>query len=107
VTAKKKSYARRKGHQYERDVASMYRETGYSTAQTARSESGGMQEGTDILGLPWPVECKRRSSFSVREAARIIKETGGIVHVQLDRLPPVVVLSEEDWFLTVRTKLLD
>jgi hypothetical protein len=61
--------ARRKGLDAERAVARYLREKGFPEAFTARSASGGMQEGPDILGVPGvSLEVKSRKALDIGAA---------------------------------------
>ena len=57
--------SRRRGHQFERDVAEWLRSKGVR-AHTARELSGGMQLGSDLItDLPTTIECKNAAKWDV------------------------------------------
>lgn len=57
---------RRRGHDYEREVAAYLRSVGLD-AVTTRSLAGGRQEGRDVAcsALPVALEAKRAASYSL------------------------------------------
>ena len=57
--------SRRRGHQYERDVAAWLRSKGVR-AISSREVNGGRQEGSDLItDLPTTVECKNVAKWDV------------------------------------------
>lgn len=57
--------SRRRGHTYERDLATWLRQRGWE-AVTARSLSGGTQAGSDLItNLPVCVEAKNHSALNL------------------------------------------
>ena len=57
--------SRRRGHQYERDVAEWLRSKGVR-AITSRNDNGGRQEGSDLItDLPVCVELKNHAKWDV------------------------------------------
>jgi hypothetical protein len=81
------SYSRAKGHAAEVAVARYLQAHGYPLACTARSESGGMQYGEDILGIPGvSLEVKNRRDIQLASSLRQAAIQGGP-----DKIPVVII----------------
>lgn len=65
------AYARDKGKAAEQAVARYLRSQGFPLVRTARSVSGGYQEGADIVGLPGvALEIKNRRDIQIGASLR-------------------------------------
>jgi hypothetical protein len=95
------AYARAKGRDAEQAVARYLQSAGYPLACTARSSSGGMQFGEDILGVPGiSIEVKNRSSLDLPRSLRQAAIQGGPDKIPVVIIKPVGVGLESvgDWF---------
>lgn len=95
------AYARAKGRDAEQAVARYLQAAGYPLACTARSSSGGMQFGEDILGVPGiSIEVKNRSSLDLPRSLRQAAIQGGPDKIPVVIIKPVGVGLESvgDWF---------
>ena len=106
--------SRRKGHQYERDIAAWYRERGFDARRGQQSRSGSDEADVVISGFQpgllsrfW-IECGRRKQGcwvldkmdQAREASfegDVVKTNDAIVHARADRGVDVVVVTLEHW----------
>jgi len=95
--------SRRKGHQFERDVANMLREVmpGADIKRGLQSRGGGAEE-MDVECPYFAVECKKGPMPNPRAALRQATNDAkpGKVPIGVigdDRKPPFVVLSLEDF----------
>lgn len=80
--------ARRKGLDAERAVSRYLRAEGFPKAFTARSASGGMQEGPDILGVPGiSLEVKSRRALDI--GASLLQASGQAEYLSL----PVLIVK--------------
>lgn len=63
---------RRKGHDWEREVADIFRRAGFMGARRGLSQArGGGKEEADVVGVPgWHIECKCGSTVSLAQAMR-------------------------------------
>ncbi len=99
--------SRTKGAVEERRVAALY--TSILGTKVQRELSQYQESsGRDLKGCePWCVQCKHGKRVQVREAyyeaasAVDKKYTIPIAHIHDHGLPPLVVLSEEDWMTIV------
>ena len=94
-------YARDKGRIAEHAVARYLVEHGYPLACTARSASGGMQYGEDILGVPGvSIEVKNRTNLDIPAALRQAAISGGPDKIAVVIAKPIGVGLESvgDWF---------
>jgi hypothetical protein len=95
------AYARAKGHVAEQAVARYLQEQGYPLACTARSASGGMQFGEDILGVPGvSLEVKNRRDVQLGSSLRQAAIQGGPEKIAVVIIKPVGVGLESvgDWW---------
>jgi hypothetical protein len=95
------AYARAKGQAAEQAVARYLQSAGYPLACTARAESGGMQFGEDILGVPGvSIEVKNRRDLQLGAALRQAAISGGPEKVAVVIVKPVGVGLESvgDWW---------
>lgn len=95
------SYARAKGIAAEQAVARYLQDQGYPLACTARSSSGGMQFGEDILGVPGvSLEVKNRRDIQLGASLRQAAIQGGPEKIAVVIIKPVGVGLESvgDWW---------
>lgn len=108
-----KSFARNKGHSFERRVAQTFRNKGWVTCLTSRLESKHMDyKGVDLMYThPFYVQCKavERSSMGPHDILANMPIEKDIIRVlfhKRNRKGTVVSLSEEDfWKLLELTNL--
>lgn len=95
--------SRRKGHQYERDVANLYRKAGYPEARR-KLDQYQVSGGIDLENVgPFAVQCKVGKSIqwtkALDEAIQSAKETDyPVAHIKVDNKGKYVLLTEDDWF---------
>lgn len=97
--------SRRKGAEYERKVAGMFREHGYMDARRGQQYCG-LTGAADVVGVPaLYIECKRREAFNLHDAIeKAIAESKAagrgefpvVVH-QKDRSRTLVTMAFDDW----------
>jgi hypothetical protein len=95
------AYARAKGQAAEQAVARYLQSQGYPLACTARSSSGGMQFGEDILGVPGvSLEVKNRRDVQLGSSLRQAAIQGGPEKIAVVIIKPVGVGLESvgDWW---------
>lgn len=95
------AYARAKGKDAEQAVARYLQEQGYPLACTARSQSGGMQFGEDILGVPGvSLEVKNRRELDLGPALMQAALAGGPEKIAVVIIKPygVGLDSVGDWW---------
>lgn len=96
--------SRTKGHNYERDVAKLYRETGFAKAQRQLEYQEGLGVDLEHTG-PFDVQCKvgKRppTPWVALEEIPENKPRVPVAHLKKDRQKPVVCLYEEDWMQIV------
>lgn len=98
---------RRKGHDWERKVAAMFREA-LADAGVKRgwqSRSGG--DAPDVDGTPFWVECKRGKKPNIRAALAQAYEAGGSLHGCGDPRPKIAVVKDDGLPATVTMHLDD
>lgn len=101
----KRINSRRKGHQYERDVANLYRGAGFSAKRGLQSRGGGEEVADVVLEeVDWFIECKntvRMSKTLSRALERADKEGHGapsVVHIKMPgKQKNKVVVDEGLW----------
>ena len=108
--------SRNKGHDYERDIATFYRELGFKDVKrTLQSRAG--YEGSDVQGTPWWVECKHHAKVGkvarwwVKALEDTHQECGAgaepskpiVLHVKKTNGPEFVVISKDHWEQLVRS----
>lgn len=99
--------ARRKGHQYERDVANKYKAAGCPDARRGYQAFKGEIE-PDVAGIPgWWISCKCYGKGSggfnglMTQWRQLLTEKGAgipLLHVKQTNGPELVVLTAEEWF---------
>lgn len=94
---------RRKGANYELEVAAGYRKAGYPKARRKLSQYQET-DGQDLENVgPFSVQCKCGKSISwvkaYREAEASAKENDYVIaHIKVDHQGRFVLMSEDDWF---------
>jgi hypothetical protein len=96
---------RRKGHNYEREIARVFREI-YPGARRGLQYRDG-SEAADVEGTPFHIECKRGKAISVFAALKQAEAAASrgmvpIVVAKRDRERDVVMLSLEDFLELIR-----
>jgi len=95
--------SRRKGHNFEREIANRFKPI-YPNAQRLLEYQQG--EGKDIQGVPWRIQCKCRTNPNVWEALKEAEESVGIgfpvavvKRTQIKGRPvkTVAVMDFDDW----------
>lgn len=110
----KRINSRRKGHQYERDVANLYRGAGFTAKRGLQSRGGGEEVADVVLEeVDWFIECKNtvRMSTALNTALKRAEvESHGVPSVVHIKMPGKnknqVVISEELWLILVARHLL-
>lgn len=94
------SYARQKGHSFERSVAQQFREAGFTRAKTSRQTSRLADDcKIDITGvLPYAPQCKNMQGFaSANEVGRIDVETyAAEIEQDATKLCPLVITKAKN-----------
>ena len=99
---------RRKGHNYEREIAREYRKRGLDAKRGQQSRDGN--EDSDVVSPGLSIECKCRAKCpnvfdAMAQAIEGVKtDETPIVHVRVDRRGDLVVLRLEDWFEFLESK---
>ena len=94
---------RQKGHTFEREVGHLFKPY-FPEAKRCLSQSRGGNEGADIQGTPWFIECKRGKRVNIRKAFEQSHRNaepdmqGKILVVSKEDQKPVVVSMEWDLF---------
>jgi len=101
--------SRRKGHDYEREVAKLYRQHGFIDAKRGYQNRSGADE-PDVKGLPFWVECKHYGKppsawTAIEQAETAIDEGDGgqmpVAHLKHTRCGSLVAIREAEWFRIV------
>lgn len=101
------SRSRRKGHQFERDVANMFKAVGYPQAQRQLEYQLNQCQGVDLAGTgPYRVQCKKLKSYASVNTITEIKDTTGVpvLITAADRLEPMVVLPLKDFLQLIKVE---
>ena len=102
--------SRRKGHDYERDVAALWKQAGWPDARRGYQARDGADAPDGAGGAPYWIECKRGKATSPRAALRQATAAApatGWIPVAIcrdDRDTATVTLALED-FMDIVTSL--
>lgn len=93
--------SRRKGHNFEREVAVLFREHGFAARRGLQYRDGS--ECPDVITDLYWVECKRGRKPNIRAAVEqaTIANNGQktpVIIVKDDNQPPIAVMLLDDWF---------
>ena len=88
---------RRKGHQFERDVANVFRAAGYDARRGLQGRDGAEAPDVEVVGLSWWIECKAggpaRDPEDALEQAEIARDNGFCVAIcRRDRQEPTATV---------------
>jgi len=91
---------RRKGHQFERDIAIQLREIGYPNAKRHLEYQEGEANGIDISGVPgFAIQCKNKQKYVSVNTIKEIQVEGfdiPIVISKAKREEPMAIMRWED-----------
>lgn len=96
---------RRKGHDFERDVAKRHRDCGFVGAKRGlQTREGG--EAPDVDGTPYWIECKAGARPNIVGAyQQAVAATDGrpvVIWTKQDRKETLVTVSVKLWYATIR-----
>lgn len=97
--------SRRKGHQFERDIAIAFKKAGYDKAQRQLEYQMNQCQGVDLANTGrYRVQCKKLKSYASINTINEIKDTSGVpvLITAGDRLEPMAVLPFKDFIELIK-----